>query len=169
MTDPSDSDEETTIESIPAGSLSSESFGGPPQNASAGEAAEPIERVSGPFFSGLIWRDRVELDVAKNELTDADNVEEFGSALLDLCNHRHACRVMIDVNKLVYVTSSVLGKFIQMHRTLSREGGRLVLVHPSDPLQEVLEATNLDSLFCIANDRVEGRRLLLDDSKDENE
>lgn len=132
----------------------------------AGDPAEPIERIDTEFFAGSIWPDRVEIAVTRPELSDQDNVEQFGNDLLDLCSKRHACRIMIEMSRLNFMTSSVLGRLIQLHRTLQRESGRLVLHTLSPVVAEVMEATNLDQYFAIAESDKAARSRLYDDGQE---
>ena len=122
--------------------------------------AEPLHRMDGPFFTGEAWPDRVEVKITHVTMTDSDNVEEFGEALLGICNHSQACRVLVDISKLQLLSSSGIGKFILLHRALSRDGGTLVLVDPSETFGEVLHATNLDRFFLIADTMDDARSLI---------
>ena len=120
---------------------------------------EPLHQLSGPYFTGTVWPDRVEVTITRREMSDGDNVEEFGDALLGIYHHTQASRVLIDIAALQFVASSGIGKFILLHRTLSRDGGVMVLVAPSPAFAEVLEATNLDRLFLVADTFDKARQL----------
>jgi stage II sporulation protein AA (anti-sigma F factor antagonist) len=94
------------------------------------------------------------------KLTDEDNVERLGqdlSALVDKLQHR---RVILDVGSVNYVTSSVVGKWIMLHRKLDREGGKLVLCGIRPSLADILGAAKLMTYFAVADDPQAARAAL---------
>lgn len=111
---------------------------------------EPLETIRSPYFEGTQYRDRVELTITRREMTDDDNLSEFGDALNTACEQRQACRILIDVSRLEYVTSSILSKFITLNRKMTRGGGCVVLAAPSSMFREVLEMTNLNDYFQVS-------------------
>ncbi|MEZ6067890.1 MAG: STAS domain-containing protein [Planctomycetaceae bacterium] len=85
-------------------------------------------------------------------LTDEDNIEQLGHelvALVDKLQHRH---VVLDVNSLDYVTSSVIGKWITLHRRLDRAGGRMAMCRVRDSLADILGTAKLLQYFNVADD-----------------
>ena len=103
--------------------------------------------ISTPYFDGVVQPAHVELRITRDELTDSDNVEEFGHLLGQVCDDHGVQWVLIDVAQLQYVTSSILSRFITLNRRLVRDGGGVVLVNPSEMFDDVLRATNLSDYF----------------------
>lgn len=112
------------------------------------------------FFRVQQEQDLATVLVLRPRITDEDNVDQFGQFLLDLIDTTGARRMLMDATNVEFVTSSVLGKLITVHRTLQREGGRLVLCSCSPALMDILETTRLTSLFEIAEDAAAGRAML---------
>jgi stage II sporulation protein AA (anti-sigma F factor antagonist) len=94
------------------------------------------------------------------KLTDEDNVERLGqdlNALVEKLQHR---RVILDVGSIEYVTSSVVGKWIMLHRKLDREGGKLVMCGIRPSLADILGAAKLMTYFTVADDPQTARSAL---------
>jgi anti-anti-sigma factor len=81
------------------------------------------------------------------QLTDEDNIEQMGEALFSLLEKDSQRRIILDLTPLDYVTSSVLGKFITLHRRLHRQGGALVLCGLQPNVRETLRASRLLDYF----------------------
>jgi anti-sigma B factor antagonist len=99
----------------------------------------------------------VEDDVAvakfhNDQLTEEDNLEQLGQELFALVEQFQYGKVVADLTPLKYVTSSVLGKFITLHRKLGRNDGQLILCNIHPELQEVLETSRLLTYFTSAAD-----------------
>lgn len=80
-------------------------------------------------------------------LTDDENIEQIGRELLAVIEHYGRRKVVVDLGNVDYLTSSVLGKLITMHRRLHRAGGRMVLCGFRNEVAEVLETSRLDEYF----------------------
>ena len=115
------------------------------------------ETADSGFFRVDRQDDLAAVTVVRNRITDEDNVEQFGQSLIDLVETGGVRRLLVDASDLSYVTSSVLGKLIHVHRRMSREGGRMVICSVRPELMEILEATRLTTLFELAQDPAAGR------------
>ena len=111
------------------------------------DATDRSGQISTPYFEGQVYERHAELRITRDELTDSDNVEEFGQLLTNVGDQHGVTWVLIDVAKLQYVTSSILSRFITLNRRVSREDGGVVLVAPSEMFADVLQATNLGDYF----------------------
>lgn len=80
-------------------------------------------------------------------LSDEDNVEQLGYDLMALVDKQQFRKVVLVLGGVEYVNSSVLGKFITLHRKLGRLEGRLVLCSIHGTLREILEASRLLTYF----------------------
>jgi len=94
------------------------------------------------------------------QLTDEDNIEQLGQALFALLDKDSQRRIILDLSPLDYVTSSVLGKFITLHRRLHRQGGALVLCGLQPNVRETLRASRLLDYFQ-TTDTVEAAHVVL--------
>jgi anti-anti-sigma factor len=84
-----------------------------------------------------------------SHMTDEDNIEVFGLDLTALIEQYNCDRVIVDAEKIEYVTSSVLGKLITLHRKLHRTDGRMVICHVGEAFGEVLQTSRLHNYFTI--------------------
>lgn len=91
--------------------------------------------------------------IQRTRLSDEDNLEEFGQTINDILAASGSRRLVVDMSRLQYMSSAALGKLITMHRSLARNGGRMLLCGVSAALNEIIVATRLQSLFEIADDR----------------
>lgn len=98
---------------------------------------------------------------SSKKLTDEDNVERLGQDLNAIVEKFQNRRVILDVGTVEYVTSSVIGKWIMLHRKLDREGGKLVMCGIPQSLADILGAAKLLTYFTVT-DNVDAARRVLD-------
>ncbi len=60
-------------------------------------------------------------------------------------------KVVLNLDGVQYVTSSVVGKMITMHRKLHRVDGQLILTELTDGVDEILSASRLMSYFTVVD------------------
>ena len=60
-------------------------------------------------------------------LNDEENIEQLGQELFSLVEQYNRMKLAVDMSQVEYLTSSVLGKLITLHRKLHRMQGRLAL------------------------------------------
>jgi anti-anti-sigma factor len=82
-----------------------------------------------------------------SEVTDDDNIDVLGRELFSLVDQFGCEKIVLDLAGVAYITSSVLGKIISLHRKQSRSGGRLVLCNLEPGLSETLQTSRLLSYF----------------------
>lgn len=80
-------------------------------------------------------------------LNEEENIDELGQSLFQLVEQLGFRRVVIDLSRVPYVTSSVLGKLITLHRKLNRVEGRLLLCGLQETVQQVMQRSNLLEYF----------------------
>lgn len=102
------------------------------------------------FFEHKQTGEKQDITIVKilmSHMTDEDNIEIFGLDLSALVEQYNCNRVIIDAAKIEYVTSSVLGKLITLHRKLGRGDGRMVMCQVGAAFGEVLQTSRLHSYF----------------------
>lgn len=67
-------------------------------------------------------------------------------------------RVLMDMSKVEYMTSSGISMLVQLREACTREGGGLALCGLAAPLADVLKTTRVDRLFTVARDRAKALR-----------
>jgi len=78
--------------------------------------------------------------------------ESLGAAIQQLVAEGRA-KVLVDVSAIAAIDSTGLTALVTAHKTLTRAGGRLVLVQPSARLRTALDRTRLASMFQIVDDQ----------------
>ena len=59
---------------------------------------------------------------------------------------------LIDLENVIYISSSVLGLFITLHKELKEQNGRVKLVNAQPSVSSLLEMTRLDKILELFND-----------------
>jgi anti-sigma B factor antagonist len=104
------------------------------------------------FFRLDVDADVATVDMLRDRLTEEDNIEEFGQELTSLVDKQNFKKIIVCMRKVRYLTSSVIGKLIMLHRRLGRSDGQLVLTDVQPEVEEILEAGQLMSYFTTAPD-----------------
>ncbi len=65
---------------------------------------------------------------------------------------RDETNVTIDLSRLSYATSQVLGLFMITHKTLAQKRGTFTLLAPVDGVRDLLRITGMDRVFVIRNE-----------------
>ena len=83
-------------------------------------------------------------------LTEDQNVEQLGQDLFALVEQFDKLKIIISLQSVEYLTSSVLGKLITLHRKLHRKQGRLILTDLQSEVKEVMRLSRLIDYFSTA-------------------
>lgn len=93
-------------------------------------------------------------------LSDEDNIERIGRELFALTDQYGCRKVILDLDGLLMLTSSVLGKMITLHRKLHRNNGTLVLCNAGEHVTKILETSRLHDYFNVVDDFSAARNFL---------
>ncbi len=85
-------------------------------------------------------------------LTDEENIELLGHELFTLVDQVGCRKMILNMDKVRYMTSSVLGKLISLHRKLHRSEGQLIICNIGEELDQILSASWLNQYFRLADD-----------------
>lgn len=99
------------------------------------------------FFTFEQHDDVIVATFLNSHLSDEDNIEQLGREVFALVDQFGCLKVVIDLHAVQYLTSSVLGKLITMHRKLHRQDGSFFLCHVSKTVLDVLETSRLVTYF----------------------
>ncbi len=86
------------------------------------------------------------------DLTDEENIELLGHELFTLVDQIGCRKMILNMDKVRYMTSSVLGKLISLHRKLHRNEGRLIICNIGKELDEIMSTSRLNQYFHLADD-----------------
>ena len=79
---------------------------------------------------------------------DADTVLRLRKLLLDLIKGEHY-KLIIDLEKLEYISSAGVGVFIGVIKRVREKSGDIVFLHPLPPVYRVLDILGLTKIFKI--------------------
>jgi anti-sigma B factor antagonist len=86
-------------------------------------------------------------------LNDEENIQQLGQELFSLVEQSNWLKIVLDLTNVDYLTSSVLGKLITLHRKLHRSQGKLVLFGLSPGVDSILRTAKLLTYFSVASSR----------------
>lgn len=118
------------------------------------------------FFTLISDGDLAVATYHRTALSDEDNIEQMGHELFSLVDQQQFRRIILNVSMVQYMTSAAIGKWITLHRKLTRSNGALVLCEIQPSIREILEASRLMTYFNTA-DSVEAAREQLPEGGDE--
>ena len=95
----------------------------------------------------------VELDLP--EVLDSDEFDRLNEALIAAVGRAPGGPLVLDLSRLDYAGSSVLGLMVNVRQRVKEVGGRLVLCGLSDRLLQIFRTCSLERLFVIRRGRAE--------------
>src|SRR4051812_43016022 len=75
---------------------------------------------------------------------DEDNVETFGAEMDRLAADEPGCHICVDLGAIGFLSSSIVGKLLGIHRRIVTKGGRLILQNAQPAVLEVFTITQVD-------------------------
>jgi len=131
-----------------------------PDEAEVEAAAPTPSDEAAPPQAGPVRMTREEdvsvVEVLYDRLSD-ENVEEVRAALIDAA--RDARALVVDMHRVRYMSSRVIGVLVALDKDLRKRNGLLVLARPVALVRDIFAAVNLDRLFTFAADLDEARAL----------
>jgi anti-anti-sigma factor len=97
----------------------------------------------------LVFRCRGDLDAHTFEILDEELQDSFDEG---------ASRIIVDLSQVPYMSSAGIGVLVGANNLAEENGGKMVLVKPSENVAQVLSDMGFDSLFTIAESVEEGQR-----------
>lgn len=82
-----------------------------------------------------------------SHINDEENIEDLGHELFLLADQFGFKKIVLNMSGVEYITSSVVGKMITLHRKLHRNRGMMVISDLTPGVQDVLDASRLLSYF----------------------
>lgn len=84
-----------------------------------------------------------------SQVLDEMNVQQLGEELRQLVDKQYLVKVVINFERVKFLSSAVLGKLIALHKRLGKEKGRLALCCINTDVRQVFKITRLDKLIPI--------------------
>jgi len=101
----------------------------------------------------------IQLDDAR--LLDEARIQKVEQDALEAIDGSDETRVVMDFSKVQFMSSSMLGKLVAIHKKVKGYKAKLKLASVSPEIQEVFKITRLDKLFDIEKDAEAARKAFL--------
>ena len=114
------------------------------------EPSNPAGEAPCPQCGNLLWFAAEDLGAVQVVKPTGSQLEpESWQTLIDWVAMRSGTRLVINLSDVEYLTSSDLGKLINLKRKLTSRGVRLSLQHVHPDLMDVFRLTRLDNVFSL--------------------
>ncbi|MDP7035439.1 MAG: STAS domain-containing protein [Planctomycetota bacterium] len=87
--------------------------------------------------------------IQDSAILDENNIKALAEELMTLAESRNKVKILINFEKVEYLSSAVLGKLIALHKKVAEMKGSLKLCGIRDTILEVFRVTKLDKFFDI--------------------
>ncbi len=88
-----------------------------------------------------------------------DDVEALEACAAIGLNEYHPW-IVLDLERLTFISSLALGSMVKLHSRCSEEGGKIILFRPRSNVREVIEIADLPQFIAIASTDDELRNLM---------
>ena len=85
----------------------------------------------------------------ESKITDPARIDELGRELTRLIDTERPFKVLLNFDKVDYLSSEALRVFLLLHKKITARGGALKLCHVTPQISEIFQITGLDKLFAI--------------------
>jgi anti-anti-sigma factor len=86
------------------------------------------------------------------EILEERLIRAIGRQLFNLAEHTPSHRLVLNLDGVGRLSTSLVGTFLSLNRLLRAEGGRLVLCGVDDRLREIFAILRLPQVLCICRD-----------------
>ncbi len=100
----------------------------------------------------IMSENRAEVGIVRfttSQVLDELNVQQLGQELNDLVEKSYMVKMVINFERIKFLSSAVLGKLIALHKRLQKEKGRLAFCCINKDVMQVFKITRLDKLIPI--------------------
>jgi anti-anti-sigma factor len=85
-----------------------------------------------------------------SSLVDTLHIDQISKELYDLVDKQDRRKLVLDLEKVVYLSSSALRVFLALREKLGRKDGQLILCGISKDIMKMFKVTSLHKLFKFA-------------------
>ena len=87
-----------------------------------------------------------------SQVLDELNVQQLGNELNELVDKQYLVKLVIDFDKIKFLSSAVLGKLIALNKKITAQKGRLAFCNINPDIMQVFKITKLNKLIPILDD-----------------
>ncbi|NQV23233.1 MAG: STAS domain-containing protein [Rhodopirellula sp.] len=99
------------------------------------------------YFKVTEHGDIVVVRFGVSHINDEENIEELGHEMFLLTEQFGFQKIVLNMSGVEYITSSVVGKMITLHRKLHRNRGKMVVSDLTPGVRDVQDASRLLTYF----------------------
>ena len=122
-----------------------------------------VSDFNSSYFELTEFDDVVVINFNASRLNDEENIENLGDDMFSLVQNYNCRKVVASLTVVEYLTSSVLGKLITLHRRLHRSDGRLVVCNLQPTVRELMATSKLLTYFTVTETADEAVEILKKD------
>ena len=100
--------------------------------------------------------DTVIISFTNRKLLDEENIIRIGEQIFKLINEEGWRKILFDWGNVEYVSSTALGKFITLEKTMQGNGGKMVICQVDPQIFEVFKITRLNKFFTFTKTKDDG-------------
>lgn len=94
------------------------------------------------------------------KIIDPEAIQELGQELFDLVECDDRKKMVLNFEKVEFLSSAALGKLITFEKKSKRNDAKLILTNISPEIYQVFAITNLDKLFQIKDSEADALAVL---------
>ncbi len=102
-------------------------------------------------WSSELREDAVIIDIKTPRLNEYDLVNDLADGLENFVDEINARNVLLNFEHVEFMTSSLLGRLLQLRNHLEKREGKLALIGLSASIRQVFETTRLSGFFSFHN------------------
>lgn len=88
----------------------------------------------------------------ESKILDESNIAQIGDRLFRLVDNDGCRKLVLNFDKVEYLSSAALGKLITLDKKVKAQAGRMKLCHIKEGIYEVFKITRLNKVFDIQDD-----------------
>ncbi|MCP4589128.1 MAG: STAS domain-containing protein [bacterium] len=92
---------------------------------------------------------------SETSIIEAQLIENIKREMFALVEDQERSKLVLNLSKVQYLSSSALGVLIPLHEKTKERGGRLILCGVNQDIRKVFKITKLDKLFTFKKDETD--------------
>jgi anti-sigma B factor antagonist len=94
----------------------------------------------------------------ESRILDESSIKMIYADISDLVEKTPKIKLLLDFDKVDYLSSAVLGKLVALNKDVKKDKGQLILANIKAPILEVFRITKLDKILSIKKDAFEAMK-----------
>ena len=115
-----------------------------------------ISPIVDPEMTSLLQsvsEDVIILDFEQTKILHQDAVDTIGAELQNIARTTEMKKIVVDMNRIELMTSSMIGQFVSFHKQCQARGINISFCNLTKQIKELFKITKLDTMFQIKKNR----------------